>query len=110
MRCSHDECSAPPRWRPVLVLRSKKDESPSRASLVQLGYCDVHKRTTQLATFLSEEGFTKLNKFLREAYRPPPDKSLTTLDWEPISTEEASKLELDQHRTTSEAPDEDLAF
>lgn len=110
MPCSHDACPALPKWRPIIVLRSKSSDPPAMASLVQLGYCDSHKTSTSLATFLGDEGFTKLSKFLREAGRSSPDKSLSTLAWEPISAEEASDLALDQHRTSSAPPDEDLAF
>jgi hypothetical protein len=79
-------------------------------SLVQLGYCDAHKATAVLSDYLSDEGFTKLAKFIREAGKPIPDKSLTTLGWEPISPEDAAELSLDQHRTTSAPPTDELAF
>lgn len=108
MPCSQDDCQEAPLWRPILELRRSRKDPPARVSFSQLGYCDEHKATSNLATFLSDEGFTKITKFLREAGRESPDRSLTTLGWSPISPAEAAALEADQHHTLS--PEEKLAF
>jgi hypothetical protein len=108
MSCSQDDCQEAPLWRPILEMRSRRGEAPTEVSFIQLGYCEGHKKTSSLATFLSDEGFTKLNKFLREAGRESPDRSLTTLGWSSILPAEASALEADQHHTLS--PEEKLAF
>jgi hypothetical protein len=108
MTCSQDDCQEAPLWRPIIETRSRRGETPTRVSLVQLGYCEEHRKTSGLATFLSDEGFTKLNKFLRETGRESPDRSLTSLGWSPITNEEAAELEKDQHHTLS--TEEALAF
>jgi hypothetical protein len=108
MPCSQDDCQEAPLWRPVLEMRSRRGEAPTKVSLDQLGYCESHKKSSGLATFLSDEGFTKITKFLREAGRDSPDRSLTTLGWSSLSSTEAALLETDQHHTMS--PEESLAF
>lgn len=108
MPCSQDDCPCDPVWRPILELRSHRGAKPERVSFSQLGYCEAHKQTANLAAFLSDEGFTKLTKFLREAGHEPPDRQLTTLGWAAISPAEASALASDQHHTLS--PEETLAF
>lgn len=108
MPCSQDECPSEAHWQPVIETRWRRGEKPERCALLQLGYCDGHKTTSSLATVLSDEGFTKISKFLREAGRPSPDRSLTTLGWNELDPFEAAELAERQHHTQS--PEEELAF
>ena len=41
-------------------------------------------------SFLSEEGFDKLARHLRDAGKPIPIRRLTTLDWEPTPLEDSA--------------------
>ncbi len=108
MPCSQDDCQSNPLWRPVIELRSRRGGPAERVSFTQLGYCEIHKASSNLATFLSDEGFTKISKFLREAGHDTPDRPLTTLSWAAITPDEAETLAKDQHHTLS--PEETLAF
>jgi len=105
MRCSHDDCPDSPAWHPAIVLRSRRSAAPRRAVLVHLGYCDGHRGSLTLATFLSDEGFTKLAKHVREAGKPAPDRPLTTLEWVPLGDELT-----DEDQQFTESPEESLAF
>ena len=105
MRCSHDDCQSTPEWHPVLELRSRRGVPATKAVLVQLGYCDAHRETLKLETFLSAEGFARLTKHVREAGKPAPDRSLTTLTWRLLGPELTEK---NQQRTLT--IEEDLAF
>ena len=71
-------------------------------SFSQLGYCDEHKSVLNLASFLSDEGFTKITKFLREAGHAAPDRPLTTLGWNELDPDEAAALAENQHHTDPE--------
>jgi hypothetical protein len=113
MTCSHDDCQLPPRWKPVLELRSKARATSRRLRFTQLGYCDLHKRTTSLSTFLSDEGFNKIAKTVREAGKERIDQRHTTLAWEPLTGADRRRLGHTQHHTaTPDASDHDpeLAF
>ncbi len=45
--------------------------------------CEMHKEHATLNDFLSDEGWNKISKHLRESGKGHFMKSLTTLDWEP---------------------------
>ena len=107
MSCSHDDCPNPATWRPALDLRSKREEKPRRLLFLHLGYCDEHRRKLELGAFLSDEGATKIVKFVREAGLAAPNPKLTTLAWVPLSTKDAVALSPKQQSTTT---DDELAF
>jgi hypothetical protein len=107
MPCSQDDCPETPTWRPVLELRPKADAPATRASFTRLGYCERHKSTAILATFLSDEGFVKIAKYMAENGKPRPASKHCTLAWDPIAKDEAEKLAGAQDRTLT---DESLAF
>ena len=112
MPCSHEDCSIDPRWRPVLELRSRPRAVVRRLDLLQLGYCDTHKRTVTLTTLLSDEGFDLIVKKAREAGKEKLDRRHTTLGWHLMTRRELYFLRKNQHRTTTPIVDEDtdLAF
>ena len=108
MPCSNENCTHEARWRPVLEMRSAKKGPITTVKLSQLVYCEDHKATSTLATFLSNEGFTKIAKFMRENGKKAPAQRNTTLTWEELSPE---LLETLTPLTLAEPdPDDDLAF
>lgn len=107
MACSHDACANPPKWRPALDLRSKRNEKPRRLLFLHLAYCDDHRAKLDLSTFLSDEGASRIVKFVREAGFSAPDPKLTTLAWSPLSKKEVAALSPKQQSTTT---DDELAF
>lgn len=109
MPCSLDKCPRSPRWVPVLALRGRRADEPTRVKFRRLGYCDEHREACGLDTFLSGEGSAKLSKLLREAGLPEPDPRLTELAWERVASSDRSRLANRQDHTTSEAPDEGVA-
>lgn len=110
MPCSLDRCPNQSRWRPNLELRAKQGVSPSTAEFCNLGVCNEHKSVITLQHVLSDEGFTKLSKFMAEAGKPRPDKQYTTLAWTPISPEDAEEMAEHQDQILSMPPDLDVAF
>ncbi len=108
MTCSHDDCKEPARWRPALELRARKGSEPRLARFTQLAYCDQHRASLGIETFLSDEGFVKLVKHVREAGLAAPSKQHTTLTWVKLTPEEMDTADERQQQTTT--PVEDLAF
>jgi len=107
MPCSHDDCPQDPTWRPALELRSRRDDPPTLLHFCRLGYCADHRQSLQVDTFLSDEGSSKISKFMRERGKPAPDRTLTRLAWEPLTPQEAAKMASSQDQTKSSP---DLAF
>lgn len=107
MPCSQDDCPETPLWRPVLELRPKAESPATRASFTRLGYCEQHRGVLTLSAFLSDEGFVKIAKFVAENGKPRPASKHTTLNWDPITIEDAARLEGAQDKTLA---DESLAF
>jgi hypothetical protein len=101
MPCSQDDCPLDSAWRPALDLRSRAAETPSRLHFCRLGYCSEHQKSLQVDTFLSDEGGSKISKFMRENGRAAPDHSLTRLAWEPLTPAEAAAMAPSQDRTRS---------
>lgn len=106
MPCSHDECPNPAKWCPVLKLRSKSQDRPRKVRFLSLGYCDSHKETSTVQTFLSPEGAVKLRKFIRERGKGDVDPKETTLEWEALSDSQLAKLNeaSDSTRTDTTLP------
>jgi hypothetical protein len=108
MGCSTENCSNDATWQPVFEMRSAKKGPVTTVKLTQLVFCETHKASSNLASFLSDEGFTKIAKFMRENGKKSPAQRNTTLTWLQLSTE---LLETMSPLTITEPdPDEDLAF
>lgn len=107
MPCSHVKCGAAPRWQPALDVRSTERGKPTRVWFCHLGYCTVHRDASTVDTFLSDEGFTKIAKFMAEKGKRRPVRKLTTLAWEELGTAERTRLNAAQDKTT---PDDSLPF
>ena len=88
MPCSHDKCSNEANWRPMLEFRSRKNSETTNVRFSQLLYCNQHRQSLTIVNFLSDEGFTKMVKFLKENGKPAPVQRYTTLNWEELSPNE----------------------
>lgn len=107
MPCSTPGCARPPSWRPGLDLRSRKDGSPTRLTFARLAYCDEDKEKATLATFLSDEGFSKIARHLRERGKEVPVQKLTALAWTRLDAPALAELSSEQDQST---PDDTLPF
>lgn len=107
MTCSTPGCARAPSWRPALVLRSRKDGNPTKLTFTRLAYCDEDKEKATLLTFLSDEGFSKIARHLRERGKEVPVQKLTTLAWTRLDGSTLSALSSDQDQST---PDDTLPF
>ena len=87
MKCSKTDCPGIGRHSPVLLLRKTKKGSPLRAELRQLAICEGHKESATVNDFLSDEGWDKISKKLREAGKGTFSKGLTSIDWQPTEAE-----------------------
>jgi hypothetical protein len=92
MPCSFASCEGECRWRPALELRVRKNDKPTKARLTQIAYCDDHKKVLTIDDVLSDEGYKKIAKFLKERGRPVPVKRNITLAFEELTASEAEKL------------------
>ncbi len=89
MSCARVKCTGQGIWVPVMLLsRTKKDEKPIRASLPEILQCETHKDVSTVADFLSDEGWDKMMRHLRENGKGVMVKNLTKLDWEPAPGKE----------------------
>jgi hypothetical protein len=92
----------------MLQLRSAKKGPVTLLRFSQLVFCDEHKATSTLESFLSDEGFVKISKYMRENGKKAPAQRNTTLAWEKLSPE---LLETLTPLTISNPnTDDDLAF
>lgn len=112
MPCSQDQCEKRARWVPVLLLRRKAKDDPTRVKFRRLGYCDDHRASGTAATFLSDEAHARLAKHLRENGLPEPVQKLTSLTWEKATQSDLGRLARHQDHTLSKTsdPDEGIAF
>lgn len=108
MACSNENCSGDGAWRPVLEMRSRKDGPITHVKFSQLIFCEEHKASSTLATFLSAEGFIKIAKFMRENGKKAPIQRNTSLGWERLSPELLDTIS--PLTITEPNPDDDLAF
>jgi hypothetical protein len=84
-KCKKEECPGTGIWVPVLLVRKRKEEKPLRVRFGEIFQCEFHKDHGTVADYLSDEGWDKLQKHLREAGKGRFIHSLTTLTWEPAT-------------------------
>lgn len=82
MKCFVEKCDVEGVWMPVLMLRKTPKSKHEPARMFELGLCEVHKDRSSLRNFLSNEGWTKIEKFLREHGHQNYKQGLTLLDWQ----------------------------
>jgi hypothetical protein len=108
MPCSQGSCQKDGRWRPALDLRSRKAGPATRLHFTELAVCDGHKEVATVSDFLSDEGFTKIAKFMREMGKKPPIQRNITLAFELLTPEEQAKL--NPIIALAQPPEDELAF
>jgi len=87
--CYLATCSSPGAWKPILKFRSRSNGPATILHFKSISTCEEHRKTSTVDSFLSEEGFDKLARHLRDAGKSVPIRRLTTLDWEPAPIEES---------------------
>lgn len=95
--CARKECPGIGHYIPILLIRARKKDTPLRADLPKLLVCEGHKLSSTVNDFLSDEGWDRIAKKLREAGRGSFSKPLTTLAWREIEKQD-------------ELPPDELAF
>lgn len=81
--CHTRGCDLPGTCRPVLELRPRKDRPGPRVRFRDdVSMCPGHAGAATVETFLSNEGFDKLCKHLREAGKKAPPRKYVVLHWE----------------------------
>lgn len=108
MNCSTENCQEKARWHPILITRSKKNGPITKVVLSQIALCDHHKEVDDLDNFLSDEGFVKLSKFMKEYGKTAPVQRLITLDWKKIPPEDFEHIS--QIMIPERNRDNELAF
>ena len=81
MNC-HFGCERDGIWTPLIMCRKTPKSNPLRSRMFELGVCDLHKDKSSIKNFLSDEGWTKIEKFLRENGHQGYKQGCTYLDWE----------------------------
>jgi hypothetical protein len=105
--CSQDQCQKRARWLPVVLLRRSAKSEPASVRFRRLGYCDEHKAASTLPTVLSDEGFARLAKHLRESGLPEPKPQYSELVWERLLPADLQRLARRQDQTLSPPKDPD---
>ena len=107
--CSYDPCKNVGGWQPVLELRSRRDGPVTKLWFSTLIFCEDHRRSSALDSFLSPEGFDKICRHMKEAGKKPPVRKLITLIWEPIE-ETTEDIEAPTKLNYADPAEENLAF
>jgi hypothetical protein len=86
--CYLSPCTEPGIWQPILNLKSRSNGTVTALRFAAIRACDKHKTASTVDSFLSDEGFDKLARHLRDAGKSAPQRRLTTLSWKraPIET------------------------
>lgn len=89
--CSVKDCAGPSAFLPVLGLRSSTTDHEIMAKIPNRPVCNLHRELLTTKDFLSDEGWVKIVRHMKEAGKPAPSKNLVRLAWEEI-TKGASTL------------------
>lgn len=81
MKCFDHDCKHDGIWMPMLLFRRIPKSKPLVSRMIELGLCERHKESADIKMFLGDEGWTKIEKFLRENGFQKFKKNLTQLDW-----------------------------
>lgn len=108
--CYLDACPNPGIWQPILNLKSRSDGTPTSLRFKTIRACDEHKSASTVDSFLSDEGFDKLARHMRDAGKSIPQRKLTTLDWEQDPTIDPSPPPSPQEIPAIVSEEENLPF
>jgi hypothetical protein len=94
MKCTHDDkCPGRAVWRPLLETRPSVKSPVTPAKFTNLIFCEAHKDGARLADFISNSTWDKIVRYMREAGKPAPMRSLTTLRFEVVGSPESTDAE-----------------
>ena len=104
--CYLTPCTEPGIWQPILNLKSRSNGAATTLRFTTIRVCDKHKTTSTVDSFLSDEGFDKLSRHMRDAGKSVPQHRLTSLAWErdPIKDDAAALTVSPPVVSTGEAP------
>jgi hypothetical protein len=85
LSCARQFCSKPAHHRPVLVLRTtvELDGSVAVRMIVPLPVCPRCVPDIGVKELVSDGAWLAIEDLFRERGRAVPDRSLTTVEWEP---------------------------
>ena len=103
--CYLTPCAEPGIWQPILNLKSRSNGSVTTLHFTKIRVCDKHKTASTVDSFLSDEGFDKLARHMRDAGKSVPQHRLTTLSWkkDPIKDDAAPPTESSTVASAGEA-------
>ena len=86
--CGRSLCPGQGTWIPVMVFRPTGERKEVKASLPSVKICEMHRGQSTLDTFLSPEGFTKIERFLRENGKGNFQRRAVRLEWKKNNEED----------------------
>ena len=103
--CYLAACTETGIWQPILNLKSRSNGSVTPLRFTKIRVCDKHKTASTVDSFLSDEGFDKLARHMRDAGKSVPQHRLTTLAWkkDPIKDDAAPPTESSTVASAGEA-------
>lgn len=110
MNCFREKCPGQALWRPVLKLRASAKTQPVRATFTEVALCERHKDQATLADFMSPSSWDKLVRFMREAGKPAPKKSLTVVEYDLLQNSPPDVLQSQPETPENNPQPEDLPF
>ena len=82
--CYYADCEETGSWIPTLVLRESENDPGTVVSFddpKRVSACETHRKILKPGDYLSHEGFSVLERHLRERAQPAPTKKYTRLEW-----------------------------
>lgn len=87
MKCYKTDCEKDGTFKTVLELRSKKNGPVTKLRFRTVLFCEDHSKSIGILDVLSDEGFVKISKFMRENGKPAPVQRCITLSFESVTEE-----------------------
>jgi hypothetical protein len=85
------QCTNDAKWHPVFELRCKQSQAVVRAGL-EVHLCDSCRASCKLTDLMTAGGWQTIIQAFLAQKKLPPKRSLTTLAWVEIDSEEAHHL------------------
>jgi hypothetical protein len=93
VNCTRQSCPGRAVWRPVLAMKSSVKSPVTEGKFGLLCLCEQHKDEARLTDFISNSTWDKIARYMREAGKQEPKRSLTTLTWEMVDSPASSDAE-----------------
>lgn len=94
MKCNHDDkCPGRGVWLPLIETRSSAKSPVTKMKFSKLIFCEAHKDGARLSDFLSASTWDKIVRYMREAGKLAPSRSLARLSFEVVDSPESNGTE-----------------